>query len=431
MTSIDSSGGNNSETREQAIRDWAHQTETTQRLGRRFSGERVQRLVKGDWLGKAGFVFATLLALGFVFTHDSKQQKAQRNEARAAELTDEPSVRDFRPPVMPHPQTENAQSPTTSTPPASKPADDPEALARQRQAQQLDEARTKSDIIVKSGNGSINVPSTASNTPTTAAAPTANLALGLPGLQLAGLGNRGNGEASDVNRDANRDPHRDQNGAFAQQMSGKAVPVAVPAHTGDLTCTALQGKLIDAQLETAINTDLPGQIRAIVSTPLYAEQGEEPLITPGSRLNGTYNTAVTKGQVRVFAIWNRAIRPDGVDIAVDSGATDALGQAGIQGDTDNHFAQVFGMSTLLSIIGAGAGTAGVDTNSGYNAVDAYRNAVQQSFARSADRVLGTYANIPPTNTVPQGTHIKVLLNRDLNICALRSQVAQDADLVLP
>jgi len=58
---------------------------------------------------------------------------------------------------------------------------------------------------------------------------------------------------------------------------------------------ALQGKMIDAQLETAINTDLPGQIRAIVSSPLYAEQGRDALVEPGSRLNGVYNTAIRKG----------------------------------------------------------------------------------------------------------------------------------------
>src|SRR5258706_16008318 len=105
-------------------------------------------------------------------------------------------------------------------------------------------------------------------------------------------------------------------------MSGRAVPVAVPKRVAGLDCVALQGKMIDAQLETAINTDLPGQIRAIVSKPLYAEQGQEALVTPGSRLNGVYNTAVSKGQGRVFGIWNRVIRPDGIEISIDSGGTE-------------------------------------------------------------------------------------------------------------
>jgi len=63
-------------------------------------------------------------------------------------------------------------------------------------------------------------------------------------------------------------------------MSGRAVPWR-PQEGRGLECVALQGKMIDAALETAINTDLPGQIRAIVSSPLYAEQGPTRWSRPG------------------------------------------------------------------------------------------------------------------------------------------------------
>lgn len=409
---------NASTSREQAIHDWEQETGSAAHESRKFSGERVKRIIKGDWLSKVGFVVVTLGILFFVLTHDSKQAKALRNEARAAELSEEPSVRDYRPPVMPTRPAEPAQpaDPKALDQSSGKPVDDAEAIAMRRKADQLDDARTKSDIIVKGSNSSVSA-SAPSSTATTAVPPSFNL----PGLQLtSGYGNRSDSsEPSDPNR------------AFAQQMSGRAVVTATPRRVGNLDCLALQGKMIDAKLETAINTDLPGQIRAVVSNPLYAEQGQEALVTPGSRLNGVYNTAVSKGQVRVFVIWNRLIRPDGVEITLDSGATDALGQAGLQGETDNHFAQIFGMSALLSIIGAGAGTAGVNADNNYNSVDAYRSAVQQSFARTSDRVLAPYANIPPTNTVHQGERVKVFLNRDLDFCRLRAETNDQADLVLP
>ena len=407
---------NDSASREQAIHDWEQETDSATHEGRKFSGERVKRIIKGDWLSKVGFVVITLVILFFVLTQDSKQAKALRKEARAAELTEEPSVRDYRPPVMPARPAEPAQ------PVASKIQDNPsgnsvdatEAIALRRKADQLDDARTKSAIIVKGGSSSINAMA--------AAAPAAVPAsFNIPGLPLAsGYGNRPDSSESN-------DPNR----AFAQQMSGRTVATATPRRVGNLECLALQGKMIDAELETAINTDLPGQIRAVVSNPLYAEQGQEALVTPGSRLNGVYNTAVSKGQVRVFVIWNRLIRPDGVEITLDSGATDALGQAGLQGETDNHFAQIFGMSALLSIIGAGAGTSGVSPNSNYNSADAYRSAVQQSFARTSNSVLAPFANISPTNTVHQGERIKVFLNRDLDFCRLRAETNDQADLVLP
>jgi len=404
--------------REQAINEWEQQTDNAAHEGRKFSGERVKRIIKGDWLSKVGFVVVTLGILFFVLTHDSKQAKALRNEARAAELTDEPSIRDYRPPVMPARPAEPvaAVDPKMQDRSSGNSVDETEAIAMRRKADQLDDARTKSDIIVKGGSSSINATALSA-----AAVPGTPPSFNIPGLQLAsGYGNRP--DTSESN-----DPNR----AFAQQMSGRTVVTATPRRVGNLDCLALQGKMIDAELETAINTDLPGQIRAVVSNPLYAEQGQDALVTPGSRLNGVYNTAVSKGQVRVFVIWNRLIRPDGVEITLDSGATDALGQAGLQNETDNHFAQIFGMSALLSIIGAGAGTAGVNSDSNYNSVDAYRSAVQQSFARTSDRVLAPYANIPPTNTVHQGERVKVFLNRDLDFCRLRAEVNDQADLVLP
>lgn len=396
------------ENREEAVKEMERQTDEARGLGRQFSGDRLKGMAKPAWLGKAAFLVGTAAVVVLVFAHGGKEERARKKEARALAHTEEPSVRDFRPPVMPTRVANPAVLPVEPTKSIERPvanaAVDPDATAKRRKAEQLEEARTKSDILVKSN--------AASASASTVPAPTAAIpSVGVPARQS----------------DGPTDPNR----SFAAQVSGKPVVTAHPRAVGNLECLALQGKLIDAELETAINTDLPGQIRAIVSAPLYAEQGREPLVPPGSRLNGVYNSAVRKGQVRVFAIWNRLIRPDGIEITLDSAATDALGRAGMAGETDNHFAQIFGMSALLSIIGAGASSAGVSGDARYNSADAYRNEVQQSFARTADRVLEPYANIPPTNTIPQGERVKVLLNRDLNFCSLKAAAGERMELVLP
>lgn len=400
--------------REEAVKDMERQTAEARRLGRQFSGDRLKSVAKPAWLGKAAFLVATAAVVVLVFAHGGKEERAQREEARALAQAEEPSVRDFRPQVMPARVANQAVLPVAGPAksidrPVAKVAEDPDAAARRRKAEQLEEARTKSDILVKSNAAAVS----ANTVP-----PLATAAISSTGIPVGMAARQSEGPT---------DPNR----AFAAQMSGTPVVTAHPRAVGNLECLALQGKLIDAELETAINTDLPGQIRAIVSAPLYAEKGREPLVPPGSRLNGVYNSAVRKGQVRVFAIWNRLIRPDGIEITLDSAATDALGRAGMAGETDNHFAQIFGISALLSIIGAGASTSGVNADSRYNSADAYRHEVQQSFTRAADRVLEPYANIPPTNTIAQGERIKVLLNRDLNFCSLRSAVAERMELVLP
>jgi type IV secretion system protein VirB10 len=394
------------ETREEAIQNWKQETEEARKLGRQFSGDRLKRAAKSEWLTKGAFLLGTALVVVFIFTHEGKEERARQKDARVAAQAEEPSVRDFRPPVMPvradaGPAKLIADPSKSIEKPASR-TEDPDAVAKRRKAEQLEEARTKSDLFVKAAGGAaVQAQNTAVPPPVAVASP-------------------------------QRQTPGDLDGRFAEQMSGRPVVTAMPRKLGNLECLALQGKLIDAELETAINTDLPGQIRAVVSTPLYAEQGREPLVPPGSRLNGVYNSAIRKGQVRVFAIWNRLIRPDGVEITLDSAVTDALGRAGLAGETDNHFGQIFGMSALLSIIGAGAGSAGVSDDARYNSANAYRQEIQQSFARTADRVLEPYANIPPTISVPQGERIKVFLNRDLDFCPLRAAGATERmELVLP
>ena len=81
---------------------------------------------------------------------------------------------------------------------------------------------------------------------------------------------------------------------------------------GDLRRTIAQGRMIQATMESALNTDLPAPIRAIVSRDVYAEAGSVPLIPKGSRLIGNYNAKLDSGQTRVFVVWSRVIRPDGI-----------------------------------------------------------------------------------------------------------------------
>ena len=112
-------------------------------------------------------------------------------------------------------------------------------------------------------------------------------------------------------------------------------------------------------------------------------------------------------------IWQRAIRPDGVDIALNSGGTDPLGEAGLAGDVNRHFFTMFGAATLLSIIGASAATVGVGAQDANNSLSTYRSSVAQGFNEATNNVMGVFVRIKPTITVQPGTAIKVLVARDL------------------
>ncbi len=201
--------------------------------------------------------------------------------------------------------------------------------------------------------------------------------------------------------------------AFGNQaMVSTAVAAQKIAHPD---YTIASGEFLHAVLETAINSDLPGEIRAVVSEPVYAYVGETPLIPAGSRLIGQYSSSVTEGQNRVFVIWNRVILPSGISAQLNSPGEDALGVAGEAADDVNtHFFTRFGEASLLSIIGAGVSNAGVSNTDQYNSAAQYRMAISQSFQQSAGNSLQETLPMKATLSIDQGAAINVFVAHDID-----------------
>ena len=196
---------------------------------------------------------------------------------------------------------------------------------------------------------------------------------------------------------------------------------------GDLRHTIAQGRIIPATMESALNTDLPAPIRAIVSRDVYGEAGTEALIPKGSRLIGSYNTDVSGGQSRVFVIWTRVLRPDGVDVALGSPLVDQIGQAGVSGQVDTKFQAVFSRSVLSSVMSIAfaigsdkvSGGSTTTTNSGVGSTttgDAATTATTQALSQlgsTMDSFIQRFIDARPTILVDQGTPVNVFVNRDL------------------
>lgn len=167
--------------------------------------------------------------------------------------------------------------------------------------------------------------------------------------------------------------------------------------------TVSQGTLIPAVLETAINSDLPGYVRAVVSSDVRSFDGSRVLVPRSSRLIGQYKSGVAGGQTRAYVMWTRLIRPDGVSVALASPAVDELGQTGLTGKVDSHFMKRFGSALLLSIVGTAStvasGGAGLILSGGESAA---------SVAAARD------GQIPPTIRVRQGQPIRVFTAKDLD-----------------
>lgn len=179
--------------------------------------------------------------------------------------------------------------------------------------------------------------------------------------------------------------------------------------------TLVSGELLHGVLETAIHSDLPGMVRATLSEPAYAYVGKRVLMPAGSRLIGQYAANIAQGQRRIFIVWQRVVMPNGVSVQINSPGTDRFGRAGQGADTVNtHFWSRFGEATLLSLLGAGSATYGVNSGAGYNSLSMYRSAVAESFNEAAQQSLQHTLPVKPTLTIRQGARINIFVARDVD-----------------
>lgn len=211
---------------------------------------------------------------------------------------------------------------------------------------------------------------------------------------------------------------RNPNTRFLDEVSNSPIERVQPTKMSNLQYLLQAGKLIHASLDTAMDSTLPGQVRATVSQNVYGAKGRVVLIPKGSQLDGEYRSAVARGQNRVFTAWNRILTPDGTNIPIGSAGADRLGRTGFQGEVDTHFWLRFREATLLSVLGAATANVGVNSASQPNSSDAYREAIATSFQVSSARALEENSQIPDTIFMDQGAEITVFTARDVDFSAV-------------
>ena len=197
-----------------------------------------------------------------------------------------------------------------------------------------------------------------------------------------------------------------------------------------------EGSLIPGILETAVNSDLPGQMRAIVSKDVWSFDGRRIIIPTGTRLIGEYQSSLVTGQTRIFVVWTRLIRSDGASIRLNSIGADSLGRAGMTGNIDKHFRERFGNAILLSIVGGGASyltgygsgssVMGATQSDADRAAEIARNTIAETFSNMANQALSDGLKIPPTISVAQGERIFVYVRQDLDFSALYPDPVDEA-----
>ncbi len=181
------------------------------------------------------------------------------------------------------------------------------------------------------------------------------------------------------------------------------------------------GTIIAANLLTAINTSLPGDIIAQVRQDVYdTVSGQYLLIPKGSKLLGKYDSSVAYGQERILIAFDRIVRPDGTSIQLSNfTGSDSLGEAGFEANVDNHWGKILGAATISTMLSFGAGVV-ADRNPGTNNSAYYPSAQQGAITGAAGSISQTgqsltnrAIDIQPTLTVPAGFNFNVIVNKDM------------------
>lgn len=193
---------------------------------------------------------------------------------------------------------------------------------------------------------------------------------------------------------------------FASRVGGVGGAAARANPMTNPSTTVTQGTLIPAVLETAIDTNVPGYVRAVVSQDVRSFDGAKVLVPRSSRLIGQYQSGMQNGQRRAYVIWTRLIRPDGASVNLASPAIGFDGTTGLAGQVSgNGFFKRFGSAMLLSVVG---GLGGLVSG---GVAPVILGGAGQSAAATAAQQDGQRG---PVVRVRQGEPIRIFTARDLD-----------------
>jgi type IV secretion system protein VirB10 len=187
---------------------------------------------------------------------------------------------------------------------------------------------------------------------------------------------------------------------------------------------------IPAVLEQSLNSDLPGDLKALVSSNVYdTATGLYLLIPQGSRLIGKYDSRVSYGQEGVQVAWSRIIYPDASSIDLDGMmGLDSHGNAGLRDHVDRHYRRLVGFSILTSLFTAAFEVSQRSTQRALTYPTPAQTAgaaVGQELSQNGAQITRRNLNVQPTIKVPAGYKFTVRVNRDIVFEAPYEPVSPD------
>ena len=208
--------------------------------------------------------------------------------------------------------------------------------------------------------------------------------------------------------------------------SGSGTPADRPRHE------LYRGSVIAAVLESAIDSDLPGLVRARVTRDVYdSRTGTHLLIPRGSRLIGVYgqNAGSSSGaggnRRRLFVAWQEMRLLDGTPVALDNfAALGSDGASGIRARRATGFLEALGAAVLFDLAGNATAilTAATGIGQQQSGTGALANAINGALGNSTQRVgadyVGSLLARGPRFRVKAGSFMNVVVEQDLMLPAV-------------
>lgn len=194
---------------------------------------------------------------------------------------------------------------------------------------------------------------------------------------------------------------------------------------------------IPAVLEQNLNSDLPGDLKALVMSNVYdTATGRYLLIPQGSRLIGRYDSRVSYGQDGVQVVWDRVMFPDASSVDINGMAgLDSHGNAGLRDTVDRHYKRLFGFAALTSMFSAAFDLSQRQTyGSGlaYPSIgDTASASVGREMSETGAMITRRNLNVQPTIKVPVGYKFTVRVNRDILFDAPYQAMQADPQPLVP
>ena len=315
-------------------------------------------------------------------------------ESRAGDLEGDPQRRPT--------ETEPTSDPETGNVPETSPADDAfAARLAEEEARLVERARLASDSpLTPAVTETADLverwrPEEPEPVPTPAAAPTA-----LPGAVP--------GSAPAPQDAASQD--------FAPRVN--LIDGGAPTHV------LARGSVIPTVLESLIDSDLPGLVRAKVAETVYdTVTGRHMLIPRGSWLVGTYGSNTSGGQRRLFVSWTDLRLPDGTPIPLGgTGSLGVDGASGVKGRRSTGLWTALGAAVLFDLAGNAsqiliAAETGEAPGRQGGLAEILGVVAGNSTAKVAERYLGEILKRGARFRVDAGARMNVLVEEDLHLPA--------------